>query len=278
MPSNSSDGRVRLGPYQRAAVGVLLLPLALIAAQSVSPSGTSQSQTQSQTSAAPNQPGQPLPNQPPDQAQPLVQSIATPPKPLIMIDPAHGGSDSGAILNPTILEKDVTLALARRLRLDLGARGFVAELVRDSDQNLSSDDRAAKANAFHPALYVCLHATSESGGVGVYTAMLAENGETNGPFVDWNTAQFSFLPASRSAQQDIAAVIQKSGMPAHSLAARLRPLANLTNPAVAVELAPRKADVSQLLAVDFQENISAALANGIAQFLSESKTNPGASQ
>lgn len=278
MPSNSSDGRVRLGPCQRAAVGVLLLPLALIAAQSVSPSGTSQSQTQSQTSAAPNQPGQPLPNQPPDQAQPPVQSIATPPKPLIMIDPAHGGSDSGAILNPTILEKDVTLALARRLRLDLGARGFVAELVRDSDQNLSSDDRAAKANAFHPALYVCLHATSESGGVGVYTAMLAENGETNGPFVDWNTAQFSFLPASRSAQQDIAAVIQKSGMPAHSLAARLRPLANLTNPAVAVELAPRKADVSQLLAVDFQENISAALANGIAQFLSDSKANPGASQ
>src|SRR5690348_626522 len=103
MPSNSSDGRVRLGPYQRAAVGVLLLPLALIAAQSVSPSGTSQSQTQSQTSAAPNQPGQPLPNQPPDQAQPPVQPIATPPKPLIMIDPAHGGSDSGAILNPTIL-------------------------------------------------------------------------------------------------------------------------------------------------------------------------------
>jgi len=47
---------------------------------------------------------------------------------------------------------------------------------------------------------------------------------------------------------------------------------------VAVELAPRKADVSQLLAMDFQENISAALANGIAQFLSESKANPGASQ
>ena len=98
--------------------------------------------------------------------------------------------------------------------------------------------------------------------------MLAENGETNGPFVDWNTAQFSFLSASRAAQQEIVDAIQKSGMPARSLTAPLRPLGNVTNPAVAVELAPTKADVSQLSAADFQQNISAALANGIAQFLS----------
>jgi N-acetylmuramoyl-L-alanine amidase len=187
-----------------------------------------------------------------------------------MIDPAHGGSESGAVLNPTILEKDITLAVARRLRIDLGARGFVAELVRDSDENLSTDDRAAKANAARPALYVCLHATSQPGGTGIYTAMLAENEEINGRFVDWNSAEFSFLPASRAAQQEIAAAIQKSGVAAHSLTAPLRPLGNLTSPAVAVELAPTKADVSQLSAADFQQNISATLANGIAQFLSSS--------
>jgi N-acetylmuramoyl-L-alanine amidase len=173
-------------------------------------------------------------------------------------------------LNPTILEKDITLALARRLRIDLGARGFLTELIRDSDENLSTDDRAAKANAAHPALYVCLHATSQPGGTGVYTAMLAENGEMNGPFTDWNTAEFSSLPASRAAQQEIAAAIQKSGVPARSLTAPLRPLGNLTSPAVAVELAPTKADVSQLSAADFQQNISTALANGIAQYLSSS--------
>jgi N-acetylmuramoyl-L-alanine amidase len=160
----------------------------------------------------------------------------------------------------------------------LGSRGFVVELVRDSDVNLSTDDRAAKANAIHPALYVCLHATSEPGGTGIYTAMLEESAETSGPFVNWNTAQFSFLPASRSAQQEIAAAIQKIGTPAHSLAAPLRPLGNMTNPAVAVELAPTKADVSQLLAVDFQQNVSTALANGIAQFISQPPTNSGAPQ
>ncbi len=187
-----------------------------------------------------------------------------------MIDPAHGGTESGAVLNPTILEKDVTLALARRLRIDLGARGYVAELVRDSDVNISTDDRAAKVNAAHPALYVCLHATSEPDEIGIYTAMLAENEETNGPFIDWKTAQFSFLAASRAAQQEIAEAMQKGAMPVRSLSAPLRPLGNVTNPAVAVELAPTKADVSQLSAADFQQNISTALGNGIAQFLSSS--------
>jgi N-acetylmuramoyl-L-alanine amidase len=52
--------------------------------------------------------------------------------------------------------------------------------------------------------------------------------------------------------------------------APLRPLGNVTNPAVAVELAPTNSDVSQLSAADFQQNISTALANGIAQFLSSS--------
>jgi N-acetylmuramoyl-L-alanine amidase len=175
MLSNNEGGCGRLSRYHRAAIaGALLFTLALIGAQGVPPPSVSQGQTQSPTTA-PTQAGQPSPNRTlPIQAQPPAQPVVTPPKPLIMIDPAHGGTESGAVLNPMILEKDVTLALARRLRLDLGARGFVAELVRDSDINLSTDERAAKANAAHPMLYVCVHATSESSGIGIYTAMLAE--------------------------------------------------------------------------------------------------------
>lgn len=272
MFSNSVGPDASICRYRwPASVASLVLALALIGAQSAPVPGAGQSQTQSQAPTTAPQPGQSTPNQAsPNQIPPPIQPVSPPLKPLIMIDPAHGGSESGAVLNPAIMEKDVTLALARRLRLDLGARGFVAELVRDSDVNLSTDDRAAKANAAHPALYVCLHATSQSGRTGIYAAMLAENGETNGPFVDWNTAQFSFLTASRAAQQEMEGAIQKSGVQARSLAAPLRPLGNVTSPAVAVELAPTKADVSQLSAENFQQNISAALANGIAQFLSSS--------
>ncbi|MBO0912430.1 MAG: N-acetylmuramoyl-L-alanine amidase, partial [Acidobacteria bacterium] len=95
-----------------------------------------------------------------------------------MIDPAHGGSESGAVLNPALLEKDVTLALARRLRQDLTARGIAGELVRDGDSTLSTDDRAARANSERPALYICLHASSLVGSTRVVTAMAAEEGES----------------------------------------------------------------------------------------------------
>src|SRR5436305_4357640 len=183
MRWNRGGRRAAISRYQWASgAGAFVFALSLIGAQTAPAPAAPQGQNQSQT--APAAPGQPSTNQTsPSQTQPPVQPVTTPPKPLIMIDPAHGGSEPGAVLNPTVLEKDITLALARRLRIDLGARGFVAELVRDSDVNLATDDRAAKANAAHPALYVCLHATSESGGIRVYTAMLAESEETNGLFL-----------------------------------------------------------------------------------------------
>jgi N-acetylmuramoyl-L-alanine amidase len=263
--------------YQGAAIAwLLLLALGLIAAQTSPGLGGSQGQ-----SASPQVPPAPPADQSSPhqsssgQTAPPLQSFPPVPKALVMIDPAHGGSESGAMLNPVILEKDVTLALARRLRLGLGGYGVLAELVRDSDINLSVDERAGKANAAHPVLYVCLHATSEAAGIRVYTAMFGEVAESRGPFVNWNTAQFPFLTASHSAQQQMVTAIQKSGISARPLAAPLRPLNNVTSAAVAVEVAPTKADVSQLMSIEYEQAVSAALANGIAQVLSDLGTNPG---
>lgn len=188
--------------------------------------------------------------------------------PLVMIDPAHGGAESGAVLNPVILEKDVTLAFARRLRQDLTSRGVLIELVRDADVSLSTDDRAAKANAEHPALYVCLHASSQSNGINIFSAMLPEAGDARGTFVDWETAQAASLPSSRAAQQQIVATMQKSGIPARSLMAPLLPLNNVVAPAIGVEISPSGADVSQLISPDYQQTISTALATAITSYFS----------
>src|SRR5437660_488152 len=124
------------------------------------------SQTAPPTVAAPGQasPSQAPVNQPPAAAQPATGQRTL----LIMIDPAHGGTESGAVLNPVILEKDVTLALARRLRQQLGTRGIQAQLVRDSDGILSVDQRAALANAAQPALSISIHATSQGSGMASY--------------------------------------------------------------------------------------------------------------
>src|SRR5439155_4350561 len=60
------------------------------------------------------------------------------PTPVILIDAAHGGTESGAVLGPDNLEKDVTLAFARRLRQALMSRGLQVRLLRDSDTSLST--------------------------------------------------------------------------------------------------------------------------------------------
>jgi N-acetylmuramoyl-L-alanine amidase len=183
---------------------------------------------------------------------------------LIMIDPAHGGSEPGAVLNAAMPEKDVTLALARRLRQELAARGIQALLVRDDDTTISTDQRAQIVNSARPALYVAIHATSQGSGMRIYTAMLPAAADNSGPFVDWQTAQASALARSQWIQEQVAAAIQKTGFPLRSLIAPLRPLNNVIVPALAVEIAPTTGNASQLASSDYQQMITAALANSIA--------------
>jgi N-acetylmuramoyl-L-alanine amidase len=191
-----------------------------------------------------------------------------------MIDPAHGGSEPGAVLNAAIPEKDVTLAIARRLRQELAARGIQALLIRDGDATISTDQRAQIVNSAHPALYIAFHATSQGSGMRIYTTMLPVAGDNAGPFVDWQTAQASAITRSRWVQDQVAAAILKTGFPLRSLVAPLRPLNNVTVPALAIEIAPTTGDVSQLASVDYQQMITAALANSIAAIRGKLESAP----
>jgi N-acetylmuramoyl-L-alanine amidase len=181
-----------------------------------------------------------------------------------MIDAAHGGADSGAALNPAIPEKDVNLAFARRLRQELNARGVASGLTRDADTTLSPDQRAGMVNSAQPGLFLILHAASQGSGVILYTAILPSLSQDRGRFLGWQTAQSGAIVRSRWAQQQITASIKKMGFPLRSLAAALRPLNNVTVPALAVEIAPTTGDVLQLASTDYQSMVCAALANAIA--------------
>lgn len=216
------------------------------------------------------------PNQTPPQpaSQPPLQPAPQPPVSLILIDPAHGGADSGAALTTAFPEKDITLVLARRLRQDLGSRGISAQLLRDGDNTLPIDQRAARVNASHPALYLVIHATSQGSGIRLYSAMVPVGQTNRGPFLDWQTAQNSALARSRSIQAQITATLQKTGFPMRSLVAPLRPLNNVIVPAMAIEVAPTTADVSQLASSDYQETVCADLADGIASAISLLRAAP----
>jgi N-acetylmuramoyl-L-alanine amidase len=181
-----------------------------------------------------------------------------------VVDASHGGTDRGEALTPTLAEKDVTLAFAHLLRQELESRGITTLILRDSDANLSVDDRASFANTTHAAIYVALHATSTGHGVRLYTAMLPyEESEDRGPFRSWETAQLSSIPSSQAAAAGIADSLKKIEVPVRTLTAPLRPLNNVVTAAVAVEIAPPGSDVSALVSPDYQQLIAGALANGI---------------
>lgn len=83
-------------------------------------------------------------------------------RPIVVIDPGHGGADPGATsISGQVHEKDLTLALARELRDDLVKRGRVrVAMTRDDDRYLSLDERAAVARRLNAAMFVSLHMDS----------------------------------------------------------------------------------------------------------------------
>ena len=88
--------------------------------------------------------------------QPKVARLAT-----IVIDAGHGGEDPGAIGKHGTREKNVTLAIARRLK-DLvdGEPNMRALLTRDGDYFLELRQRVRKARAVNADLLVSIHADS----------------------------------------------------------------------------------------------------------------------
>ena len=186
------------------------------------------------------------------------------PRFLVLIDPAHGGSDIGAAITPDLPEKDVVLTLARRLQRELANRGIAASLLRTSDVAISLDQRAISANAARPALYVALHAANTGKGVHVFTALLPAANTSTQSFLPWDTAQAAFLDLSGSVAGSVAAELEARKLPNATLFAPLRPMNNIAAPAVAVEIAPPAEKVDEIAAAAYQEQVAQSIAAGIA--------------
>ncbi|HEY7099142.1 MAG TPA: N-acetylmuramoyl-L-alanine amidase [Terriglobales bacterium] len=192
-------------------------------------------------------------------ATPAPSAVPSPAAYFAVIDPSHGGEERGAALSDQISEKDVTLAFARRLRRDLEARGITSLLVRDSDSVLSLDQRATIANAARSKIYICIHAASQGNGVRLYSGLIPAGDASRGPFLDWNTAQGSFLPLTQAVESQVAAELQKKQISARTLAAPLRPLNNIVAPALAIEIAPPGSQVADVNSAAYQDSIATAV-------------------
>jgi N-acetylmuramoyl-L-alanine amidase len=80
---------------------------------------------------------------------------------VIAIDAGHGGQDPGAIGRGGTREKDVTLAMARKLAAEINAEdGMKAVLVREGDYFISLGSRTRKARQLGADMFVSIHADS----------------------------------------------------------------------------------------------------------------------
>jgi N-acetylmuramoyl-L-alanine amidase len=87
-------------------------------------------------------------------ASPKLGRIA----PIVVLDPGHGGGDSGATGPDGQFEKEITLDIARRVRVLLEKRyGFNARLTRDKDEFVPLARRTSYANKKNAAAFISLH-------------------------------------------------------------------------------------------------------------------------
>jgi|SRR5882724_4592176 len=195
---------------------------------------------------------------------------------VVVLDPGHGGQDSGAMCGG-VLEKDLTLDVARRIDRLLEAAGISTQMTRLGDTYVSLADRAAFANRVSNCIFVSIHFNEDnrpvSSGVETY---YAAHQITGGSFLaSWLPFLWRALSESpNSESQSLAGSIQEA------LVARTRALdrgtkprqffviANVTSPAALVEggFLTNKEDISRLASENYREEIAAAVADGILRY------------
>jgi N-acetylmuramoyl-L-alanine amidase len=93
-------------------------------------------------------------------------------KPIIVIDPGHGGHDSGAMKHGTV-EKDVVLEFSKVLREKLERTGrYKVLMTRDSDVFVELGDRVKYGEKHNASLFIAVHAdyaTTKASGATIYS-------------------------------------------------------------------------------------------------------------
>jgi N-acetylmuramoyl-L-alanine amidase len=198
---------------------------------------------------------------------------------VIVIDAGHGGIESGAA-NASTLEKDLTLALARRLRAALQSRlSSTVILTRDSDVALTSEERVAVANNNQAGLFISLHTgfsqDKMATGSSIYIMKPDFTVGISEPaggrlFLPWYMAYRLNAPASKAMADRLQSNLTQA-LPGWKFPIRYGPmgvLASATMPAIALEVGNLNNDVSAktLTEPEFQTKFSATVAAGIEQF------------
>ena len=188
---------------------------------------------------------------------------------IVVLDPAHGGTDPGARGTGGIRESEIVLDLAVEVRRALELQGFQVVQTRQGNENPSFDDRSAIANAQRGAVFVSLHISSTGlpGTVRVYlNADLPPVTDSNG-LIPWDRAQAPFLGLSRKFGDLVQGALAQrfKGSPDTAQTAAVRQLRTTAAPAIAVEIS--SVTVNDRTDLDrMAPGVAEAIARGTAAF------------
>lgn len=214
----------------------------------------------------------------------------------IVVDAGHGGHDPGAIGPRRVREKDVTLAMARRLAKKLRAAGFEVVLTRDADRFMALEERTAIANTARGDLFVSIHANAHPqrnrSGVETYFLNVADGryaarlaARENGFTLDGTETEAARIltdldaNASAGASRRLAHLVQREvcgGVRARVgevrdlgvKSALFYVLVGARMPAVLVETAfvSNRVEEQRLASVRYQEEIASGIARAVVGF------------
>jgi N-acetylmuramoyl-L-alanine amidase len=225
-----------------------------------------------------------------------ANSTATPKLDVVVLDPAHGGSDSGARGPAGTVESEVVLDFARATRVALEAQGFRAVLTREGNQGPSFDERSALINGLSDAMFVSLHvaSTGSPGTVRVYYYSVLPSPSAPAPaqpdpgrpplatqysgLIEWGRAQEHYVQSSRRLADLVQIQLAQRfrGSPEIPAAAAIRQLRTVAAPAIAIEVSSITSDPSSL--AQMGQPVGEALARAAGAFrlaLAQGAIEPG---
>ena len=188
---------------------------------------------------------------------------------IVVLDPAHGGTDLGARGTGGIQESEITLEFAAQARRALEQQGFQVVETRQGNDNPSFDDRSAIANAQRGAVFISLHIASTGipGTVRVYVNSDLPPVKTANGLIPWELAQAPFLGLSRKLGDLVQGMLTQRfrGSPDTAQTATIRQLRTTAAPAIAVEVSSvvvnNRADLDHMAPA-----VADAIARGVAGF------------
>jgi N-acetylmuramoyl-L-alanine amidase len=239
---------------------------------------------------APGQP--PKPPAPPTQEAPVIEIARPGVVRTVVIDPGHGGPDDGAHGAAGAKEKDLTLAIARKVKTTIESRlGIRVLLTREGDEDVAIDRRCALANNNKADLFISLHADASVRptvrGAQVLTLSLDEykpRMHDTGPRapvpvlgggtrmidpVAWDLAQIPYADRSASVGADLVRRLAEKNVPLFgqpAIQAPLRVLLGANMPAIMLEMGflTNADDEKALAGGDVPNAIVEAIVNTVA--------------